>query len=66
MRCTWLQPGCGTPALSTAGCFAREDVGCQGTCSNGRTCLKRVIDPCYNPGGGASCDACGQIQTVCL
>lgn len=66
MRCTWLQPGCGTPALSTPGCFAREDVGCQGTCSNGRTCLKRVINPCYNPGGGASCDACGQTQTVCL
>lgn len=66
MRCQWLQPGCGTPALSTPGCFAREDVGCQGTCSNGRTCLKRVIDPCYNPGGGASCDACGLIQTVCL
>jgi hypothetical protein len=65
-RCQWLQPGCGTPALSTPGCFAREDVGCQGTCSNGRTCLKRVIDPCYNPGGGASCDACGLTQTVCL
>lgn len=66
MRCTWLQPGCGTPALSTPGCFAREDVGCQGMCSNGRTCLKRVINPCYNPGAGTSCDACGQIQTVCL
>jgi hypothetical protein len=66
MRCTWLQPGCGTPALSTPGCFAREDVGCQGSCSNGRTCLKRVVNPCYNPGGGASCDACGLTQTVCL
>jgi hypothetical protein len=66
MRCKWLQPGCGTPALATAGCFAREDVGCQGTCSNGRECLKRVVNPCYSPFGGASCDACGQIETVCL
>lgn len=68
MRCTWLQPGCGDPALSTAGCFSRTDVGCtgDGTCANGRTCLKRVVNPCYNPGGGASCDACGLVQTVCL
>ena len=68
MPCTWLQPGCGMPALATPGCFARTDVGCQGdaACSGGRACLKRVVNPCYNPTGGATCDACGLTQTVCL
>jgi hypothetical protein len=68
MRCQWLQPGCGTPSLATPGCFAREEVGCQtdGDCPAGRTCLKRIVDPCFSPGGGVSCDACGASQTICL
>jgi hypothetical protein len=67
VRCTWLQPGCGSPSLAAGGCYSRTDVGCLSDKDcNGRTCLKRVVDPCYSPFGGASCDACGQVQTVCL
>ena len=68
MRCEWLQPGCGQPALATGGCFARTEVGCAGdaSCSGGRQCLSRVVDPCYNPLGGGTCAACGVTQMICL
>jgi hypothetical protein len=67
-RCEWLQPGCGQPALATGGCFARTEVGCMGdaSCSGGRQCLTRVVDPCYNPLGGATCATCGVTQMICL
>jgi hypothetical protein len=35
-------------------------------CSPGKTCVKRVIDPCPNPLGGARCAACGVTETICL
>jgi hypothetical protein len=68
MRCTWLQPGCGTPSLAAGGCYARGDVGCKtdAECTGGRACLKRSVDPCYSPGAGSTCDACGLTQTICL
>jgi hypothetical protein len=68
MQCQWLQPGCGQPALATGGCFSHTDVGCtsDASCSGGRQCLKRVVDPCYNPLSSVHCDACGLTQTVCL
>jgi hypothetical protein len=68
MQCQWLQPGCGQPALATGGCFSHTDVGCasDASCSGGRQCLKRVVDPCYNPLSSVRCDACGLTQTVCL
>jgi len=68
MRCTWLVPGCGTPALATQGCYARTDLGCmtQRDCSGGRACLTRVVNPCGGPDGGAACAACGLQQTICL
>jgi hypothetical protein len=64
-RCTWLFPGCGVPALASQGCFSRADLGCGADtdCPGGRTCLKRVVNPC-SP--GAFCDACGVTETICL
>ncbi len=63
-RCTWLAPGCGTPALATQGCYNRSDIGCQSdsACASGRQCLNRVVQPC--PGG--KCGACALTETVCL
>jgi hypothetical protein len=62
--CTWLEPGCGTPALAAAGCYESAAVGCtsDGDCRDGRTCLKRVIDPCAY----SDCNACGQTISICL
>jgi hypothetical protein len=37
-----------------------------GVCSVGKTCVKRVINPCPNPLSGAACAACGLIETICL
>jgi len=67
-RCTWLIPGCGTPALASQGCYARADIGCisADACSGGRTCLKRVVNPCPPSDGGATCTACGLVETICL
>ncbi|HET6279352.1 MAG TPA: hypothetical protein VFH73_00240 [Polyangia bacterium] len=67
--CGWLAPGCGQPALAAEGCYARSDLGCgsTGVCSAGKTCVKRVIDPCgSNPLSGIRCAACGVIETICL
>jgi hypothetical protein len=66
--CTWLVPGCGTPALASQGCYARTDVGCtsDSSCSGGRSCLKRVVNPCPPTDGGGTCTACGLTQTICL
>jgi Antistasin family len=69
MRCQWLAPGCGDPALPAQGCYARSDVGCQGdaACTGGRTCLKRIVDPCPLPCNTCgACAACGQVITICL
>jgi len=66
-KCTWLAPGCGTPALASPGCYAPADVDCTGDadCSGGRACLKRVVNPCSAP-GGTVCNACGVTRTICL
>jgi hypothetical protein len=65
--CTWLRPGCGEPALAAQGCYAQKDVGCASDAEcGGRRCLKRVVDPCYNPSGGPTCAACGLTETICL
>jgi len=62
--CTWLEPGCGTPALAAAGCYESATIGCTSdeSCTDGRTCLKRVIDPCAR----STCNACGQTISLCL
>ena len=63
-QCRWLEPGCGTPPLPVAGCYEQALIGCtsDGDCTEGRTCLKRVIDPCAQ----SSCSACGQTISLCL
>jgi hypothetical protein len=69
MRCTWLAPGCGEPALPAQGCYARSDVNCtsDASCTPGHVCLKRVVNPCFAPNAaGATCAACGVTQTICL
>jgi hypothetical protein len=68
MACTWLQPGCGDPALAAAGCYARSSLNCtsDAQCTSGRQCLKRVINPCaVPPGGVGGCAACGQTISLC-
>jgi hypothetical protein len=64
MRCTWLTPGCGQPALAAQGCYARTDTNCSSDadCANGRQCLKRVVNPCVL----SNCTACGFTTTICL
>ncbi len=66
--CRWLEPGCGDPKLPVAGCYERKEIGCAPgrTCSGGRQCLTRVINPCLPAAGGASCDACGTTVSLCL
>jgi hypothetical protein len=62
--CRWLEPGCGTPPLPAAGCYEQASIGCtsDGDCTEGRTCLERVIDPCAQ----STCNACGQTISLCL
>jgi hypothetical protein len=62
-RCQWLAPGCGSPSLSTAGCFDQTLLNCDGTCPNGLTCLKRDVDACPLPN---ACGSCGKTMAVCL
>jgi hypothetical protein len=72
-QCTWLQPGCGEPALAAAGCYARASLGCgsDADCGLGHQCLKRVINPCGLAAGSAptpglvACTACGFVQMIC-
>jgi hypothetical protein len=46
-NCRWLAPGCSTPALEKAGCYATAEVGCTPTsCPSGKTCVTRTINPC--------------------
>jgi hypothetical protein len=61
-RCRWLTPGCGTPALSTSGCFDQKLVDCTTTCPAGLTCLQRSVHPC--PGG--KCALCSEMVGLCL
>jgi hypothetical protein len=65
MRCTWLFPGCGTPALASQGCYRRADLGCGSDtdCPGGRACLKRVVNNCPP---GALCVTCAVPETICL
>ncbi len=62
--CRWLEPGCGSPALA-AGCYSLAEMNCVLglPCPTGKTCQKRVIDPC---GGRSDCNACGQTVSFCL
>jgi hypothetical protein len=66
--CRWLEPGCasagGTPALAAAGCYEQAAVGCttSNDCSDSRTCIQRVINPC----AGLACLACGSTVGICL
>jgi hypothetical protein len=60
-ECRWLTPGCGGPALPTAGCFAA--VNCNpGGCAPGLSCQEVLVDPCFNMG----CDVCVSDVSVCL
>jgi hypothetical protein len=62
--CIWLEPGCDTPALSAAGCYELSGYKCNSDkdCKDGKTCLKRTIDPCAQ----TDCAACSQTITICL
>jgi len=66
--CAWLQPGCGDPALAAAGCYARTSIDCVSDtqCGPGQQCLKRVVNPCFDPTATVTCDTCGATRTVCL
>lgn len=60
--CRWLVPGCGTPPLPEAGCYAPNDC-VPGDCADPySTCQQVVVDPCWNKG----CDACSTTAFVCL
>jgi hypothetical protein len=62
--CTWLQPGCGQPALAAAGCYAKSNLGCASdlACGQGHQCLKRYVSTCPP---GATCPPVCEIQTIC-
>jgi hypothetical protein len=61
--CRWLTPGCGTPPLPQAGCFAATDCTGDFDCViSGGTCQQAAINPCYN----LACDACSMTVSVCL
>jgi hypothetical protein len=62
-RCQWLAPGCGSPSLSTSGCFDQTLLNCDGTCPNGLTCLKRSVDACPLPN---ACGSCGKTMALCM
>jgi hypothetical protein len=70
--CRWLEPGCADPKLPVAGCYDRSDIDCapDRPCTDGRTCFKRVVNPCLaplNPDPNiGTCDACGAEVAVCL
>ncbi|HEY0707556.1 MAG TPA: hypothetical protein VGG33_12215 [Polyangia bacterium] len=52
-NCRWLAPGCGTPALMQAGCYATAELGCTPTsCPSGKTCVTRNVNPCAHLGAG--------------
>jgi hypothetical protein len=63
-KCTWLEPGCGTPALVASGCFDTKATNCTSDtdCADGLTCLKRVINPCAQ----LDCNACSKTITICM
>jgi len=61
-RCRWLAPGCSEPALSTMGCYDTTLLDCTSSCPNGRSCLQRSIDPCYD----LDCIQCSQSINICL
>jgi hypothetical protein len=63
-NCTWLEPGCGTPALAASGCYDKTATNCKtdADCTYGLRCLQRLINPCPQ----SNCVACGQTFTLCL
>jgi hypothetical protein len=67
-HCRWLEPGCSQPKLEAVGCFAKLLVDCQKLgCPAGKSCQRRVINPCPAPAPGAvTCAACGMEITLCL
>jgi hypothetical protein len=68
VNCRWLAPGCaaasGIPALAAAGCYDQAGVGCttSASCSDSRTCVQRVINPC----AGLACLTCASTLGICL
>jgi hypothetical protein len=60
--CRWLVPGCGTPALPQAGCYAPVDCTPGDCISPYSTCQQVIADPCWNK----DCDACSMTVSVCL
>ena len=68
VNCRWLAPGCaagsGIPPLAAAGCYDQAAVGCttSATCSDSRTCIQRVINPC----AGLACLTCASTLGICL
>jgi hypothetical protein len=68
VNCRWLAPGCavasGIPPLAAAGCYDQAGVGCttSATCSDSRTCIQRVINPC----AGLACLTCASTLGICL
>lgn len=71
--CRWLEPGCTEPKLPSAGCFDKALIGCgDGLCPAGKTCLKRVINPCAGAKAGIvappvdACAVCGVTVAICL
>lgn len=57
--CSYLVPGCGTPALPSVGCY--ETCSDDDACDSG-TCSTAVMNPC----AGSMCLACGAEVDVCL
>ena len=65
-KCRWVAPGCAYVgiALPAAGCYDRTAVECTSNynCSDGQTCVPRVIHPCP----GMACGSCGIMVNICL
>ncbi|EYF00378.1 hypothetical protein [Chondromyces apiculatus] len=65
--CRWLEPGCAEPggpqpALEQAGCHPLGECMEAYGCFDDTICAERVINPC----AGMACDACGQVQMLCV
>jgi hypothetical protein len=71
--CRWLEPGCVEPKLAAAGCFTQARIGCAAEACAGKTCQKRVIDPCSSAHAPSlvappkpGCTVCGETIAICL
>jgi hypothetical protein len=76
--CQWLEPGCAEPKLPSAGCYPKSAIGCTiaTDCPGGKTCVKRMINPCALPTATATaaivappvggCASCGVPIAICL